>query len=351
MRSRSMKLAALAALSISALAARVGAVDLLYTLESTKTLPSSDTYWDYIKMEPGSSRLYMARVKDGLTVFDVDKNEVIGTVENSIGANGPLLLPQYGRGYVAMTDGSLLSFDLKTLKAIERLPLDENGGLNSAIYDPATKRIHAIVGSRPKESTWYTLDAATGKLIGTKTFPFRKMDDAAVDGQGHIYAPARYDDMVLRLDSETLTEQARWPVGCHVSKMRYQASTKRLLGACQPENHMFFALDPSTGKVTARVPIGRTVDGFGIDEQRHRIVTSNGADANLTVIRQNSADDYELLGTVSTRPGARMMYMDDRNGRLYVVASTYTDSKPDASGDTERSYHPNSFVVLTYKPI
>lgn len=29
----------------------------------------------------------------------------------------------------------------------------------------------------------------------------------------------------------------------------------------------------------------------------------------------------------------------------------YTDGKPGASGEAPRTYHPNSFVVLTYKPI
>ncbi|WP_204351709.1 YncE family protein, partial [Klebsiella variicola] len=80
-----------------------------------------DTDWDYIRLDPHGSRLFIARRKDGLTVYDVDRRKVIGTVANSAGANGPLLLPQYNRGYVAMTDGSLLSFDLKTLAVIERI--------------------------------------------------------------------------------------------------------------------------------------------------------------------------------------------------------------------------------------
>src|SRR5687768_7884012 len=36
-------------------------VDLLYTLKSATVLPSTDTGWDYIKMQPGTGRLFMAR--------------------------------------------------------------------------------------------------------------------------------------------------------------------------------------------------------------------------------------------------------------------------------------------------
>lgn len=323
--------------------------ELLYRLDSATPLPSTDTGWDYIKMEPGSSKLHLARGKDGLTVFDVDALEAVGTVGNSVGANGPLLLPQYGRGYVAMTDGSLLSFQLGSLEPIERTSLSTTGGLNSGVLDPATAQIHFIEGTRPQQSTWFTLDAATGKLLGSKTFPFRKMDDPAVDGKGRMFAPVRHDDMILVLDSKTLEEASRWRVGCHVSKVRYQDSMHRLLAACVGDTPMFLAIDPADGRIIARLPIGKGLDGFVVDEKRHRIVIS-ADDGTLTVIGQKGPDDYALLGTVSTRLGARMMTIDPRDGRLFVVNADYTLGPVKADGSQSRAYHPDSFVVLTYRP-
>ncbi len=132
--------------------------------------------------------------------------------------------------------------------------------------------------------------------------------------------------------------------------MRFQASTNRILAACGGDKPTFFAVNPDTGAVVAQVPIGRGIDGFGIDEQRKRIVTSSGTDGTLTVISQGGPDSYALLGTVSTSLGARMMTMDERNGKLYVVNATYTESAPDASGATSETYHPNSFAVMTFKP-
>lgn len=348
MRLRSVVLSAAAALGVTA-AAQAADPGLLYKFHSAVTLPATEIGWDYIKMQPGTSRLFLARDADGLTVFDVDQGKVITTIENSKGANGPLLLPEYNRGYVANTDGSLLSFDLKSLKPIERLQLDKEGGLNSGVLDPATKQIHFIDGSRPAESHWYTLDAATGKLLKTTTFPFRKMDDPAVDGAGNIYAPARRDKLILKLDSKTLKETARWTVPCNVSKTRWQASTKRILAACVADEPQFFSFDPATGKVTASVPIGPTLDGIGIDEKRKRIVTSSNQ-GYLTVIEQKGADQYELLGNVTTRVEARMSFLDQRNGNVYLVTADSTTGKPDAKGKSEQVYHPDSFVVLTYKP-
>lgn len=330
------------------LLAAAGQSDLLYTLEASTTLPSTDTDWDYARMEPGTPRLFIARAKDGLTVFDVDRKAVVATLANSNGANGPLLIPELDRGYVAMTDGSLLSFKLKSLTTIGRMPLSREGGLNSAVYDPLTRQVHAITATGATRSTWYTLDGASGRLLATRHFPFRKMDDPVGDGKGVLFAPVRYDRMILKLDGRTLAEQARWTVPCNVSKVLFDAPNNRLLAACGGSDPRFLALDASSGKVLANLPIGRGMDGFVSDTARGRIVTSNGVDANLTVIGTNGAGGYRSLGSVGTRSNARMMTIDRRDGALLVVAADSTLVA--GAGDPVEKFHPNSFVVLRYAP-
>jgi hypothetical protein len=64
MRLHSFLVAAALAVAATAVQAESG---LLYQLESEVTLPSTNTGWDYIKMEPDSSRLFLARDQDGLT--------------------------------------------------------------------------------------------------------------------------------------------------------------------------------------------------------------------------------------------------------------------------------------------
>lgn len=338
--------AALTAALLCGSAAAQQAEPLPYRMTGSVTLPSSDTGWDYVKFEPGSARLFMARLKDGLTVYDVDRGRAIATLPNSIGANGPVLLPQVDRGYVAMDDGTLLSFHLKTLKPIARTKLAEDGGLNSGTFDPATGQLHIITGTRERESTWFSIDAASGKLIRTTRFAFRKMDDPAADGQGSLYAPARMDGIVIKLDSRTLTEQARWDVGCNVSKMKYLRDSKRLLGACVGDRPGVFVLDPATGRVTARVTIGKGLDALAIDDARKRIVSSNG-DGTMTVIAHDGPDALRHVATVRTRPGARMMDLDHRTGRLYLVSA---DSTEFAGAPGVNRYHPDSFRVETWQP-
>lgn len=332
-----------------AAAAQETSPELPYVRTHSVTLPSSDTDWDYVKFEPGSARLFLARLKDGLTVYDVDQGRLILMMPDSVGANGPVLLPQFDRGYVAMADGSLLSFALKTLKPIARVKLADDGGLNSGAFDPATGRLHMITGTRPAESTWFSIDPATGKQLGTTRFPFRKMDDPAADGKGHLYAPVRLDGLVLKLNSRTLKEEARWGVGCNVSKLRFLPDVGRLLGACGGDRPALFLLDPATGTVTARVAIGKGLDALAIDEARARIVTSN-YDGTITVVARDGPDALRHLATVRTHFGARMMDIDRRTGRLYLVNADSTEFPGRDGGAPVTSYHPDSFRVETWQP-
>lgn len=347
---RSLSFIVLAGLVASSGPASSG--ELLYTLEAQTTLPSTDTDWDYIKLDQASGRLFIARRGDGLTVFDVDRQRLVKTITNSKGANGPLLLPSINRGHVVTTDGDIVTFELRSLKVLSRRKIATDGGLNTVTFDPVTQQIHAIVSSRPKESTWYTLDASTGALISQRAFPFRKMDEPAPDGKGHLFAPARFDNLLLKLDSRTLAENDRWKIDCNqVVTVEYQDTSDRLFVGCRGDAPKLIVLDAATGRQVSSVPIGKGIDGMVIDKHRGRIVTSNGGDSTLTVIKQDGANAYRLLGTVQTRPQARTMQMDEHTGRIFLVTAAMTTTVPAVEGAAPvQTYHPNSFTVMTYAP-
>jgi hypothetical protein len=45
-----------------------------------------------------------------------------------------------------------------------------------------------------------------------------------------------------------------------------------------------------------------------------------------------------------------MMTIDPRDGRLFAVSADYTVRPVQADGSQSRTYHPDSFVVLAYRP-
>ena len=344
------RLAALLALTL--LAGPAQAASPTYTATSATVLPSTDTGWDYIALQPGTGRLFMARRADGLTVFDTATRQVVGTVENSTGANGPLLLPELNRGYAAMTDGTVLIFDLATLKPIARPRIDD-GDINQGFYDPATQRVHMVVGNRPQRTTWITLDAATGAVLGRTQFDSKKMDDPAPDGRGAIYAPMRDNNRLLKLRSTDLSIEADWPLGDCVQPVavEYDHAAARVLIGCRGPKPVFIALDPADGRITATLPIGRGIDGMVHDESSHLIVTANGVDATMSVIRQDGPDSYAPVETIFTVPMARVLALDPTTRRLFTVTAGHSQPAPGPDGKAAPvAYHPNSFTVFSYSP-
>ena len=318
----------------------------------TATLPSTNTGWDYITLDAKNHRLFIARRLDGLTIFDTATNTMVGTMDNSKNANGVVLVPEANRGYVAMTDGTMLSFDMTTLKPIARIDLRE-GELNQGFYDPATKRVHMVVGAQQQpKSTWISIDGTTGAIVGKTVFETKKMDDPAVDGHGLIFSTMRDQNKLMRLNSADLKIQDTFPLGDCVQPVavEYDHEAKRVLIACRGDKPVFIAIDPTNGKIGATLPIGRGVDGMVHDEKNHLLITANGVDGTMTVIRQEGPDSYKLVENIMTRPMARVLQMDPATRRLYTVTASHSQAAPTDGKPAPIVYHPDSFTVMTYNP-
>jgi len=80
--------------------------------------------------------------------------------------------------------------------------------------------------------------------------------------------------------------------------------------------------DYDAGRVVATAPIGMGVDGAAFDAPAGDVFTSN-ADGTLTVIHEDSPDQYHVAQNLQTAPGARNMGLDPLTHRLYVVTAEF----------------------------
>jgi DNA-binding beta-propeller fold protein YncE len=327
-----------------------GAMAQTWLFEGAHTIASTDTGWDYLTLSPDGAHLFAARRADGLLVWDTKAAKGV-TVENSTGANGVVLVPPTGRGYVAMTDGTVMTFDIKSLKPLSRIDLGV-GDLNGGFWEPTRNRVHMITATGAEKTTWVSLDAATGEVVGKTEFNSRKMDTPATDGRGAIYAPMRDKALLQQLDAKDLSLTKTWKLGdCQQPvAVEWDEAAGRVLVACRGDKPVFVALNPATG-VVATIPIGRGVDGLVMDTKRHLIVTANGQDGTMTVIRQDTPDTYALVETIATRPMARVLQLDEATERLFTVTASFTQPAPGADGKPlPPIYHPDSFTILTFRP-
>jgi len=322
-----------------------------YQLGSAVTLPGKAPAWDYLTYEAARSYLFIGRRHEGVSVFSVTTHKLVATIVNSQGANKAILVPQINRGFTVNGDGSTTVFNLASLKTIRRIHFGKNADAGS--YDPVTGQIMFTMGDSGQVAF---MNARSGTLAATLPLSSSKIEASAPDGHGNIFVAERDRDMVLRIDARTHTVTASWPTApCRQpTGLAYDAEHQRIFVGCRSDHPLLAVLNAHTGAVVASLPIGRGNDGIAFDPVTRRIYASNGLDANLIVIDQESPDRYRLEQAITTRPMARTLALDVKRDCVYLVAAE-GGVNPARKVDTDVApfypnfYFDNTFSVLTYK--
>src|ERR1700694_1653398 len=132
-----------------------------YRVTHTYTL-GGDGSWDYIVPDPPNHRLFIAR-QNRVMVVDEDSGTLLGEVTGIQGAHGTALASATGRGFATSgNDQSVVMFDLKTFKALGRIPAAEDA--DAIIFDSASNRVFTLNGDAHSSTG---IDPRAGTLITT----------------------------------------------------------------------------------------------------------------------------------------------------------------------------------------
>src|SRR5215510_689456 len=97
----------------------------VYRVTHTYVL-GGDGSWDYIVPDPPNHRLFIAR-QNRVMVVDENTGTLVGEVTGINGAHGTAIAAASGHGFATSgSDQSVVMFDLKTLKALGRIPAAED---------------------------------------------------------------------------------------------------------------------------------------------------------------------------------------------------------------------------------
>jgi DNA-binding beta-propeller fold protein YncE len=75
-------------------------------------------------------------------------------------------------------------------------------------------------------------------------------------------------------------------------------------------------VNADSGKVIATVPIGGDADASAFDPRTNLVFSSNG-DGTLTVVNEDSSNQFTLVESVVTEDGARTMALNEDSGTVY----------------------------------
>ena len=284
-----------------------------------------DGGWDYVYADAADRQLYIPRSGQAptprITVYDLDSLKPLGTIPG-FNAHGVAVDPKSHHGFA--TSKPVLMFDTKTLAPIKTI--DGPGNPDGILFDPYNQHVYIWSHIAPNATV---INAVDGSVVGTIDLGGMP-EQAATDGQGHIYVDIEEKGQVAVIDAKTMMVTNKYDVS---------SKTTGLAGlALDAKNHILFVagrtpavmvvMNADDGKIITTLPIGVGTDGAGFNPATMEAFASSG-DGILTVVKEKSPTDFAVEQSVQTQSGARTMTVDSKTGKVFVITAEFGPPPPE----------------------
>src|SRR5215475_12871555 len=293
--------------------------------------------FDYIVFDSSANRLYVSHGTE-VNVLDANSGNQLGTIENTPGVHGIAIVPNLHKGFTTNGGNSTVSvFDTNTFKTIKTFRVPK--GPDFILYDPLMKR---VLICHEDAAAITVVDPEKSEVVGIISLGSGP-EAAVVSGKGVGFVNLEAQSMVARFDPRALVVKEKWPItGCKGPvPLAMDFSSERLFIGCRSK--VLAVMNANNGKVITTLPIGDTVDAVVFDPDTKTIFASNG-EGTVSVVRQKTADEYELVGSIETQKSAKTMAFDPQTKRLFLSAAEI-----ESAGRTtapSRKAKPGTFSVL-----
>jgi DNA-binding beta-propeller fold protein YncE len=269
---------------------------------------------DHLVVDSKSERLFLAnRVNNTFDIVDLKAGKLLKQVTGQGGAQGVAYAADLDRLFVALGNGGYCNiFDGKDYKPLKTVKFKDDA--DNIRYNAKTGLVYVAHA----ENSIGVVDAKTFavkadiKLAGTaEAFQLET-------GRPRMYVNVPSTSEVVVIDTDKNEVATRYPLkaaGANMA-MALDEANKRIFVGCRKEP-MVVVLDADTGKEVATIGIPGDIDDLFYDAKRKQLYAVCG-EGSIAVIRQTSADKYELQEKVATVKDARTGYFDADTGRLYV---------------------------------
>jgi hypothetical protein len=310
---------------------------------ANKIAIGGDGGWDYVTVDPDARRVYVSHATE-VDVLDADSGAIAGKIAELKGVHGIAIAPEFSRGFISNgQSGTITVFDTKTLKKTDT-ELAAGKNPDSIVYDPATQRIFAFNGG---SSSATVIDAELSSIVGTVALQ-GKPEFAAADGANAIYVNIEDKSAIARIDTRKLLVEQMWKLApCEEpSGMAMDRESRRLFVGCG--NKMMAVVNADDGKLITTLPVCDGVDATAFDPGTKLIFHSCG-DGNVTVVHEDSPNQYTAQEPLPTRAGSRTMAVDTKTHKLFLPTADFEpeSAQPAQAGQRpRRKMLPGTFGVL-----
>jgi YVTN family beta-propeller protein len=260
-------------------------------------------------------RLYAGYASDGLVgVVDTATNKVITTIDGLTRVHGIAVVAERNLGFASSSGDNVVGvFDLKTNKLLQKIPAGDDP--DAIIYD---EHAHLVYVGNHNGKTGMLIDPATQKVVATIPLGGEPEYPQADPETGLIYQNLEDTSELVVIDpaKQAVIKRYKLDPGEGPTGLALNAAHHRLFSTTR--NRKLIVMDTETGAIIAVLPIGAGVDGAGYDPALRRVYTANGI-GTLTVIQQDSPDQYHVLENAPTHFGGHSLAVDPVTHRVFVA--------------------------------
>ena len=301
------------------------------------SLPSGDGKWDYLKMDGERERLYVSHA-DRVHVTDLKTEKQIAEFDSLKGVHGIALAKALRKGYISNgTNNAITVFEDSTFKVLTTIMV-EGKKADAILFDKFSNRVFVFNNG---SGDAIVIDAKTDKVIG-KVEMGGGPEFAVTNDKGSIFNNNEGSNEIFEIDVKSLTIKNKYSTlpGKVPTGLTYDPATNRLFSVCR-DPKLLVIMDASNGKVIQTLTIGGGTDAVVFEKDLKLVITSNG-EGNVTIVKQHSADKYEVIQTLQTQKGIKTMVHRGTTHKIYL-------SGADLQADGKTPV-PNSFGVYVYGP-
>jgi DNA-binding beta-propeller fold protein YncE len=294
-------------------------------LVQTISLAGVARKWDHFGVDLKSNRLFATSAEDdpAVDVFDLKTNKLLRSLTEFKGPHNVVPLPELNRILVIDGEASEIKvLDYTSYKLIDHIALTIDA--DPYAYDPATKLMYVVNGGRAAKTPYCLIsivDVESGKKLADIKLDTNRLESMVLEKSGgQLFVNMTGNNVIGVVDREKRAVVQTWPItaGKDNVPMQYDEATHRLFVATRKPSKLV-VVNTDTGKEVTSLDVADYVDDLSYDAARHRLyVPGGGGEGAITVVEQQSADDYRVIATIPTKPKAKTARLVPELNRYYV---------------------------------
>jgi DNA-binding beta-propeller fold protein YncE len=273
---------------------------------------------DYLTLS-GSTLFVTSETSGGLIKVALDPDRVAASTVSEMpgpgAAHGVALLPEANIGFLTRSkESSVDVFDATSLQQLGRIPVADDA--DAILYIPSADLIYVANGDAKLATL---INPKTRATVGIIRLPGKPEFPALDSRTGLLYQNIEDVDLVAAIDVEKRAVVGQWSLApCKgPSGMAIDAERRRLFAVCS-ENAMLVVFDLDTHRVVTSLKTGGDPDSVAFDRTLRRIY-STGRTGQLTIVQQDSPNEYRVVDRIRTHYGAHTLAVNPVSHRVFVA--------------------------------